>query len=293
MTTNLNAMNQENCPVCNTTLSVGLTTWHRHCPSCRYEKADLGVSINDSTVSANIDESSRADALEGLRKANFNQILNTIATYKTGGRLLDVGAAHGWFLDLAKTKFDALGIEPDQKIANESIARGCNIKVGYFPQVLSATETFDVIIFNDVTEHIPDITQVLKDCKAHLNIGGLLVINLPSSDGVFYRLSQLLYKIGMPASFERMWQKGLPSPHLHYFNHKNLVRLLISQELNVLQSQRLDSIKLSGLYTRLTYAKNKQSRLKNSLMFCVIAIVIPFLRILPSDIIYVVARKNS
>jgi hypothetical protein len=43
--------------------------------------------------------------------------------------------------------------------------------------------------------------------KTHLNQNGLLVINLPSSDGIFYRLGALLCRLGMPVFFNQMWQK--------------------------------------------------------------------------------------
>ena len=271
----------------------GLTPWHQDCPRCRYEHANLEVAINHSIASAAIDESARADALKDLRQANFKQILKAIATYKTKGTLLDVGAAHGWFLDLVRTQFDAVGIEPDEKIAGETIARGCAVKIGYFPQALSASDSFDVIIFNDVIEHIPDISQVLQDCKAHLNKDGLLVINLPSSNGVFYRLSRYLYRLGYSSFFERMWQKGLPSPHLHYFNKNNLVQLLRAHDLSILHADRLESIRLSGLYTRLAYTKGQQSFLQKILIYCGVATSLPFLRALPSDIIFVIAQKGK
>ncbi len=287
-------MTLETCPVCNARLSVGLASWHRRCPSCQYEKAHLAISINDSVVSGEINEATRAQVLKDIRLSNFSEVLQAILVYKPdGGKLLDVGAAHGWFLELANLKFDSLGLEPDRAIATATLASGGNVRIGYFPEAVAPTEMFDVIIFNDVLEHIPNIKQVITDCKTHLNKNGLLVINLPSSDGIFYRLSALLCRLGIPGFFNRMWQKDLPSPHLHYFNRSNLVRLLRNSGLNVLHNERLESIKLAGLYSRLTYANNHQSIFVTVLSYCAIACMIPFLRILPSDIIYIIASHDS
>jgi 2-polyprenyl-3-methyl-5-hydroxy-6-metoxy-1,4-benzoquinol methylase len=287
-------MAQETCPICNSTTSAGLTSWHRRCLNCRYEKAHLTVSINDQAISSNIDEPARAAVLEALRRENFGQILRAISGYKPhGGKLLDVGAAHGWFLELVGTKFDALGLEPDRTIATETLARGGNIRIGYFPDAIAPTEMFDIIIFNDVIEHIPNIKQVIADCKTHLNQNGLLVINLPSSDGIFYRLGALLCRLGMPGFFNQMWQKDLPSPHLHYFNSKNLVQLLRNTGFNILCNKRLESVKFTGLYSRLTYANNQHPLFSTVLSYCVVTCMIPFLRILPSDIIYIVATPGT
>lgn len=83
------------------------------------------------------------------------------------------------------------------------------------------SESSDLLI-----EHIPDINSIIAACHERLNDGGLLVLNLPSSDGVFYKLSRLFAAMGKFDFFERLWQKGLPSPHVHYFNRKNLSNLL-------------------------------------------------------------------
>ena len=287
-------MTPETCPVCSSTISAGLTSWHKRCLNCHYEKSYLAVSINDKAASSNIDEPARAAVLEALRRENFAQILRAISFYKpNGGKLLDVGTAHGWFLELVGPQFDALGIEPDRTIAKETLARGGNVRIGYFPEAITPTEMFDVIIFNDVIEHIPNIKQVIADCKTHLNQNGLLVINLPSSTGIFYRLGALLCRLGRPGFFNQMWQKDLPSPHLHYFNSANLVQLLRNTGFNVLCNKRLESVKFTGLYSRLTYANNQQSFLPTLFSYCVITCMIPFLRILPSDIIYIIATPDT
>jgi hypothetical protein len=101
-----------------------------------------------------------------------------------------------------------------------------------------------------------------------------------------------LCRLGYSSFFERMWQKGLPSPHLHYFNKSNLVQLLRMHDLSILHVGRLESIRLSGLYTRLAYAKGQQSFLQRVLIYCGVTTSLPFLRALPSDIIFVIAQKG-
>ena len=140
-------------------------------------------------------------------------------------QLLDVGCAHGWFIERASSRFDVTGIEPDAGVAAATRARGLPVRSGFFPDVLGPDECFDVIVFNDVLEHIPDINTTLVACWQHLAPGGCVIVNAPSSRGLLYRLSVLLARTGLGRAFDRMWQLGFPSPHVHYFATTNLVLL--------------------------------------------------------------------
>jgi SAM-dependent methyltransferase len=272
-------------------LERGLQPWHSWCQTCGYEHADLRLAINETAAHAELDESARARALIALRLRNFKELLKQISIYKTvGGKLLDVGCANGWFLDLSGHSFDATGIEPDRQVFAEAAKGGRSVRLGYFPDALQPNEKFDVIVFNDVIEHIPDIQTALADCIHRLNQEGLLVLNLPSSKGVFYRLSKWLCRFGLIAPFGRMWQVGLPSPHVHYFHLDNLASLLHTQGYVVKKTGRLASVHFKGLYSRVVFTKVKRSFIKGAALYLGIVCLLPILRILPSDIIYVIAQ---
>jgi len=280
------------CPVCNGILAPGIQTWHVECVTCYYEKGDLQPTINDSSSHELINETDRETGLREIRASNFNKLLGVISKLKPrGGTLVDVGCAHGWFVETAMKKFDVLGVEPDEAVFKSTAAKGLPVRRGYFPDALEHSETFDVVVFNDVIEHIPSIDNVLTACHERLNEGGLLVLNLPSSDGIFYRLSRLFCRIGKFGFFERLWQKGLPSPHVHYFNSKNLSDLLKNRNFAVIKSGTLPTLGLEGLYTRISYT-GKLGTISKVLIYCAIATALPILRLLPSDIIYIVAKKN-
>lgn len=278
------------CPVCEAQLAPGLAAWHFTCPACRYEMASLEPGINQEDMHAGLDEASRAAALKDLRIQNFRELLRVLKAIKPTGKLLEVGCAHGWFLDQARGTYQTCGIEPDERIAALASARGHSVKVGYFPDTLQPDETFDAIVFNDVFEHLPDAGQAASACLAHLNPGGALLINLPSSSGFFYRLAKLAHRFGLPASFERMWQKGLPSPHLHYFNQANLQTLLQAHGLHSLKAGTLRSIRLKGLYSRISYA-NHHSPARNLFMSTAVMMLMLVLPFFSADIIYLIAEK--
>ncbi|WP_177327629.1 bifunctional 2-polyprenyl-6-hydroxyphenol methylase/3-demethylubiquinol 3-O-methyltransferase UbiG [Pseudomonas sp. URMO17WK12:I12] len=284
-------MNNNTCPVCNGVLSRGIQAWHFKCGSCRYEKADLQPTINQSSAHALIDEADRETGLREVRVSNFRKLLDVISVFKPGGgKLVDVGCAHGWFVEIAMLKFDTIGIEPDEAVFTSTKAKNLPVRKGYFPDALGDSETFDVIVFNDVIEHIPSINDVIAACHQKLNSDGLLVLNLPSSDGVFYKLSRLFSAIGKFGFFERLWQKDLPSPHVHYFNRRNLSSFLQKRNFTPVASGTLPTLGLAGLYTRISYTGNLGT-ISKILIYCTIAAALPVLRLLPSDIVYVVAKK--
>ncbi len=281
------------CPICSKPLETGQVSWHFLCRNCSYEHASLTPSINTFEKHAQIDEQNREHGLAKVRLANFEKLLEQIkkTQSKEKPRLLDVGCAHGWFLDLAGNDFEVLGIEPDQALFDYSKSRGKSVRFGYFPESILPDEKFDVIIFNDVIEHIPDIQTVFAACYDKLNIDGILVLNLPNSSGFFYRLSKLLMSLRLKTPFERMWQKGFPSPHVHYFNQTNLTSLGAKFDFSLAAHGHLATISLKGLFTRIAYDKSKHPIL-NFGLFLSVLLLFPFLSALPKDIIFSVFKKT-
>jgi 2-polyprenyl-3-methyl-5-hydroxy-6-metoxy-1,4-benzoquinol methylase len=284
---------QMSCIVCGTPQAAGLTGWHASCHECGYESAALQGAINETPAGSPVDEDERELGLKALRQENFRDIVDLARRLARPGarRLLDVGCAHGWFLETAREGFDVLGIEPDAVVGGRTAARGLPVRQGYFPDALLAGETFDLIVFNDVIEHIPDIRTALQACHARLEEGGLLILNLPNSAGFFYRLSKLFARVGWRSPFERLWQKDLPSPHVHYFRPANLERLVAMHDFERVHAGELPSLRAKGLLERIRCAGNISGP-SLYLQYAAVLCMIPLLRLFPSDIIVSVFRKT-
>jgi 2-polyprenyl-3-methyl-5-hydroxy-6-metoxy-1,4-benzoquinol methylase len=282
------------CIVCGAQQAPGLAHWHATCPSCAYESANLEGAINRSDAHAALNEAQREAGLKALRLENFADIIGYAKQYAPAGarKLLDVGSAHGWFLEAAQGSFDVLGIEPDETVGSRAAARGLPMRKGFFPDVLDEDERFDVIVFNDVIEHIPPIGPALQACAARLNPGGILILNLPNSNGFFYRLSKMFARCGWKSPFERLWQKGLPSPHVHYFRPGNLSRLVQANGFELVRTAELPSLRVKGLLDRLR-CTGRMSTLALYAQYLAILAAIPLLRAFPSDIIVCIFRKKS
>lgn len=128
------------------------------------------------------------------------------------GKLLDVGAATGFFVNLARRAgFDASGVEISDHGASVGRKNGLAIATGTLESV---TGTFDCITMLDLIEHVPDPREELRLARARLAQGGVLVINTPDAGSLFAR------------AMGKRWHLIVPPEHLYYFNRSNLTRLL-------------------------------------------------------------------
>lgn len=275
------------CPACDAMLVTGLRDWHLRCTSCSYEGSSLEPHILEQAQGGDLDEASREKGLEALRQANFKRLLALLDRMLPAGdarpRLLEVGCAHGWFIDTASQRFEVIGIEPDVAVATATRARGLAVLGGFFPDVLEANDRFDIIAFNDVLEHIPDVNATLAACWQYLAPGGRIVVNAPSRRGFLYRLSKVLARLGLPGSFERLWQLGFPSPHVHYFDKHSMARLTSKAGFTLEAESHLPSVAVRGLYSRVRYSRDVNAA-KAAFLTMAVMLMAPFLAVLPPDI---------
>jgi len=240
-------------------------------------------SINSTTAAIEPDEGARASGLFATRAEGYRHLLDVLHSVReeTGGRLLEVGSSYGWFLEACGSDFDTrVGIEPDDAVRRAPA--GCEARAGYFPEAVAAGECFDVVVFNDVFEHIPDAHRTTAAVAEHLNAGGIAVINLPVASGGMYRLTKLAHRIGVRGPFERMWQRHFPSPHLYYFTGAGIISAFDRAGLTCVYSTNMPTMRLRGIWFRIRHA---EPRLAVAIMSFVAALaVLPISRLLPADV---------
>lgn len=155
--------------------------------------------------------------------AAIDQVLATHV--KACDRLLDVGCwdggrtlEHG-----AACRADHLcGIEVVEDQAEGAERRGiavgrCNLEAAAFPWDDSF---FDVVICNQVLEHLKDIFGVLDEIARVLKPGGVFVASVPNLGSLHSRIMLLL---GLQPSMIRVF-----GPHVRSFTHGEFVQLLTS-----------------------------------------------------------------
>lgn len=239
------------CVVCGSPMRERIAPWTARCDGCGAWRSALEHEINGQ-LAERIDIAARTAGLEGLRRRNARNVLALLGAGRVAGaRVLDVGCGYGWFLEEARDAgAEPEGVEPDEAVARVARSTGLPVHVGYFPDAIRQAGAFDVVTFNDVLEHIPDVRGALEALRAILRPHGTLVVSIPNARGLAYRVACSLRRIGVQGPYERLWQRELPSPHLHYFSPAALTALVESCGFIVESVQPLEAISRKGLWRR-------------------------------------------
>lgn len=157
--------------------------------------------------------------------STFNHFLDIIEKFSNKkGKLLDVGAASGFFLELAQKKgWDVSGVEISEFAASKARERGLNVATGTIEDLkVDHGEHFSVITMWDVIEHISNPILAISKASELLEDRGIIAINTPDSGSLF---AQVLGK---------KWHLVVPPEHLFLFDKKNMENLLEKQGFGVL-----------------------------------------------------------
>lgn len=177
---------------------------------------DLAAFYNDGYFTGQADRHGYLDYAgdEALLLDNFRDKLTGVAALEPTGRLLDVGAALGYFVQAAhEAGWEASGLEVSEYAAGEARKRGLDVRTGASVSVFPRSH-FNVVTLWDVIEHLNDPLQVLQEIREVLAPGGLLVVSTGDLGHPFSRV------LGRHA---RMYA---PPQHLYYFSRDTLSRML-------------------------------------------------------------------
>lgn len=101
------------------------------------------------------------------------------------GSVLDVGCGRGGFGESLRATYPTArltAIEPVDAMARDAENNYDEVLRGFFPDVLAdrPNERFDVVVFNDVIEHIFDSTTLLSAVTQRLSPRGVIVASIPN-----------------------------------------------------------------------------------------------------------------
>ncbi|MFH1894709.1 MAG: glycosyltransferase [Patescibacteria group bacterium] len=217
----------KNCPLCKKETAVFFTKKN----SCNVYKCKNCSLIFVLPLSENHLEIYSQDYFSGAKKgfgyvdydidkkamsSALNSYLDKIEKFipKTG-KILDVGAATGFFIKLAEQRgWKAQGVEVSEYASKIARERGLDVATGTLENVNFEGNSFNLITFWDVVEHLSDPKLTISLAHKVLEKGGVIAINTPDS-GSF--IAKLLGKD---------WHLIVPPEHLFLFNQENLSNLL-------------------------------------------------------------------
>ncbi|MEE3504640.1 class I SAM-dependent methyltransferase [Acidiphilium acidophilum] len=134
-------------------------------------------------------------------------------------RALEIGCAEGYFLSTIGGTTETWAVEAYPEVAKHAQSRIDKVLVGSFESMRHKLpeKYFDLIICNDVIEHMADHDQFLTQIKSYIAPGGCIVGSIPN---VRY------YKNLFELLFEKDWHyRGhgtLDKTHLRFFTEKSL-----------------------------------------------------------------------
>ncbi|MFQ5791518.1 MAG: methyltransferase domain-containing protein [Acidobacteriota bacterium] len=160
---------------------------------------------------------------EEERRSSFREALVEIERYHRPGRLLEVGAALGLFLEEARQRgWEVIGIEPSLWASEQARRRNLEIHTGTLDDFDPGGEQFDVVALWDVLEHLADPLAALRRISELLKSGGILGFTTVNIGGLGAKL------------FRRRWP-WLMRMHLHYFTRQSLKELVRREGFQLLR----------------------------------------------------------
>ena len=138
-----------------------------------------------------------------IREDYFEQETKTLKSlypFQSGDKALDIGAGLGkCMISLARSGFDVYGIEPSKPFFERAIQKmGISperIMLNSVEEALFPDDHFDFITFGAVLEHLYDPSASIEKSMRWLKKGGIMHIEVPSSDWLIARISNIFYRI--------------------------------------------------------------------------------------------------
>lgn len=218
------------CILCNTHMERFLFKngyWLYRCPNCHFAQTDLaknyltfvkdhyskGYFLGDPTRSAY----ANYELDKPVIVQNMKKFLRRIQQKKKSGKLLDVGCAYGYFVELAQNAgFDAYGFDPSTYAVSQArkLVGKNRIQEGTISEVRYKENSYDVITLFDVFEHLQDPVADLKKLRKLLKPDGIIVIATGNAQSLAAKM------------FGRRWTFYIPPQHLSFFTKPNLQTFL-------------------------------------------------------------------
>mgnify|MGYP005834575737 CR=1 FL=1 len=111
------------------------------------------------------------------------------------GKLLDIGCALGFFLEVARDHgWDVTGVEISSFAANWARKNlSLNVLTGSFLDFDFEPESFDVVTLFFVAEHFKNVEKLIEKVSNVLKKGGLFVLSIPNRGGISYLFNRKIY----------------------------------------------------------------------------------------------------
>jgi len=177
---------------------------------------------------------------------NMNNYLNKIKKFKSSGKILDVGCATGYFLEVAQEeKFHPYGIDVSHyaiDIAKKKFHE--NVQCSSIASSKLNNQNFDIITMFDILEHLKEPIEDLKILHKSLKDDGLLVIQTGDTKSTWAK------------TMKHNWHFYAPPQHLYFYSAKNINTLLSKAGFQVIKIEKTGKwVSLRYLFHMMSYVR--------------------------------------
>lgn len=172
---------------------------------------------------------------------------------RSAQKILEVGCGEGEFsAQLTKKGMETWAIEPNKNASKNAAEKLFRVFEGTVAENISEIpdDYFDVIIMNDVIEHLLEPWDELKRLKAKLKKDGIFVSSIPN-----VRYAKNIFNLLIRKDWQYTEQGILDSTHLRFFTKKSIRRLFDESGYEVVNQKGLNRIK-SWFYVPLSLVFN-------------------------------------
>lgn len=138
-----------------------------------------------------------------------------------GSRLIEIGSAYGFFLDVARERFTAFGIEISDAARAAALARGHDVARELTPEALASRGPFDAAVMLDVVEHMQDPGAAFAQLHGAMRPGAPLVLTTGDFGSAVARV------------MGKRWRLMTPPQHLWFFSPSTIGALLAHHGFHV------------------------------------------------------------
>lgn len=157
---------------------------------------------------------------------------------KQYSKVLEIGCAEGMFRMNIKKDAEVWGVEPNQPSAQKAEPHYHKVLVGFFEQIVAdlPENYFDLVICNDVIEHMPDPHQFFLLLKSKVTKECVIITSIPNVRFIGVMTEFLFLKDW------RYRDNGvLDRTHLKFFTKKSLSRFFNECGLVEIKTKGLNS----------------------------------------------------
>lgn len=208
------------CSVCQSTKATPL--W----PQIQIVKCECGhIYYNENLSKEQLSELYTGNYFKGeeysnyladktVIQKNFVNRVKLLQKLQPQGKLLEIGSAYGFFLELAAKNYDVEGYEICEEAAKYA-SENLHLNVHWKDFLLANIPTDkDIVCMFDCIEHLPHPELFIQKISTVLKTNGKLMI----TTGDINKL--------IPKMRGKKWRLIHPPTHIHYFSFDSLKRLL-------------------------------------------------------------------